>query len=113
MRAGAGLTGHSDAAGAAGGARVSDRDDLDDVVRGLDPNGRPLPAYAASLGLVPASPLRRSLAFALDAAIWVVLATPGAIGATMLLPLFAATDATPAAILADPGFPSALLLILV
>lgn len=42
------------------------------------------PEFAARLGLVPAAPGIRSLAFAIDVAIWLVLATPLVIGAIML-----------------------------
>ncbi len=56
----------------------------DEPIPGLDADGRPDPAYAAALGLVPAPAGRRSAAFALDAAVWVVLALPGVIGAAML-----------------------------
>ncbi|WP_022893904.1 RDD family protein [Agromyces subbeticus] len=53
-------------------------------VPGLDPSGRPDPAYAERLGLVPAPRGRRSAAFALDALIWLVLAAPGAVGVAQL-----------------------------
>ena len=49
----------------------------DEPTPGLAADGRPDPAYAAALGLVPAPAGRRSAAFALDAAVWVVLALPG------------------------------------
>lgn len=51
---------------------------------GLGPDGRPDPAYAASLGLVPAPLGRRSAAFTLDAAVWVLLAAPTVIGFVLL-----------------------------
>jgi uncharacterized RDD family membrane protein YckC len=51
---------------------------------GLDADGRPDPAYAERLGLVPAPAGRRSAAFALDALIWVMLAVPGIIGYVLL-----------------------------
>ena len=57
----------------------------DEPTPGLAADGRPDPAYAAALGLVPAPAGRRSAAFALDAAVWVVLALPGLIGAVLLL----------------------------
>lgn len=56
----------------------------DEPTPGLGVDGRPDPAYAAQLGLVPASAGRRSAAFALDAGVWVALAVPGVIGAAML-----------------------------
>ncbi|RZS64282.1 FHA domain-containing protein [Agromyces ramosus] len=57
----------------------------DEPTPGVDADGRPDPAYAAALGLVPAPAGRRSAAFALDAAVWVALALPGIIGAVLLL----------------------------
>lgn len=73
----------------------------DDPIPGLDADGRPDPAYAARLGLVPASPGRRSAAFALDALVWVVLALPGVVGAVMLAGGFAAASGDVSAI--PPG----------
>lgn len=43
------------------------------------------PAYAARLGLVSAGAGIRSLAFAIDAAIWAVAAAPAAVGAVMVV----------------------------
>ncbi|MET0977004.1 MAG: RDD family protein [Leifsonia sp.] len=92
---------------------MSERPDFDeDAIPGLDVQGRPDPAYAAALGLVAASPLRRSLAFALDAAIWVLLAVPGIVGFAILTPLVTAEGGSAAAMVADPSFPLALVLIL-
>ena len=65
----------------------STREPDDESVPGLLPDGRADPAYAAALGLRPAGPLRRSLAFALDAAIWVVLSVPLVIAAVTALPV--------------------------
>lgn len=59
-------------------------DVVDEPVPGLDADGRPDPAYAALLGLVPAPAGRRSAAFALDALVWVAIALPGAIAVAML-----------------------------
>jgi len=56
----------------------------DDVVPGLLPDGRPDPQYAASLGLVPPTPGRRSAAFAIDLAVFIVLGLPVSIGALPL-----------------------------
>jgi hypothetical protein len=56
----------------------------DEPTPGLDADGRPDPAYAAGLGIVPAPAGRRSAAFALDALIWAVAATPAVIGASLL-----------------------------
>lgn len=60
--------------------------DIDDEpTPGLGADGRPDPAYAAALGLVPAPAGRRAGAFALDAAVWAVLATPTLIGVVLLI----------------------------
>jgi len=56
----------------------------DEPTPGLGPDGRPDPAYAAALGLVPAPTGRRAAAFSLDAAIWLVLAVPTVFGAVAL-----------------------------
>jgi uncharacterized RDD family membrane protein YckC len=56
-------------------------DPEEDAVPGLKPNGAPDPAYAAALGLIAASPGKRSLAFGIDAAIAAVLLLPAFIGA--------------------------------
>lgn len=55
------------------------------ITPGLFPNGRPDPAYAAAIGLLPASAGRRSAAFAIDAAIFVILSLPVVVGALPLL----------------------------
>jgi hypothetical protein len=72
----------------------------DEPTPGLDADGRPDPAYAERLGLVPAPAGRRSAAFALDALIWVLLAVPGAIGFSLLASETAAAGGDPAAV--DP-----------
>ena len=70
---------------------------------GIGPDGRPDPAYARSLGLVPAPAGRRAAAFALDAAVWVVLAVPAVIGSVMLAGLVVGQTQLPdAATLALP-----------
>ncbi|ANJ27900.1 RDD family protein [Agromyces aureus] len=56
----------------------------DEPTPGLGPDGRPDPAYAAALGLVPAPTGRRAAAFTLDAAIWLVLAAPTIFGSVVL-----------------------------
>ncbi len=60
-------------------------DDQERVVEGVDAAGRPDPAYAAALGLVRAPFGRRALAFACDAAIWIVLQLPLWLGAVPLV----------------------------
>jgi len=67
----------------------------DEPTPGLRPDGRPDPAYAAALGLVPAPLGRRSAAFTLDAAIWVLLATPTVIGMVLLAGEVAAAGGDP------------------
>ena len=52
----------------------------DEPTPGLDADGRPDPAYAAGLGIVPAPSGRRAAAFTLDAAVWAVLEVPAIIG---------------------------------
>ncbi|PJJ73268.1 putative RDD family membrane protein YckC [Diaminobutyricimonas aerilata] len=66
-------------------------------IAGLLPDGKPDPAYAAALGLVPASAGRRSAAFAIDAAFYALLALPMGIGAApAALRLMADPDAVSA-----------------
>ncbi|SEB49486.1 Uncharacterized membrane protein YckC, RDD family [Paramicrobacterium humi] len=48
-------------------------------IPGVDSEGRPDPAYAERLGLVPAPPVRRSLAFLIDAAFGLLLLLPALI----------------------------------
>ena len=55
--------------------------DDDEPIPGVGADGRPDPAYAASLGLIPAPFGRRSGAFVIDAAIYVVLLLPVLLGA--------------------------------
>ncbi|GAA4429388.1 hypothetical protein GCM10023169_31700 [Georgenia halophila] len=60
-------------------------------IEGLDEDGRPDPAYAAALGLVPAPLGRRSVAFLIDFAVYLVLQAPYLIfAAPLLLMLFTA-----------------------
>lgn len=68
-----------------GGASPSARPPItlqtdDEPVPGVREDGTPDPEYAAALGLRPAGAGRRSAALALDAAVWLVLATPTIIG---------------------------------
>jgi len=55
-------------------------DEQEDVVYGLDQHGRPDPEYARSLGILPATPGLRSLAFAIDAVIVLILTLPLSLG---------------------------------
>lgn len=71
-------------------------------IPGLLPDGKPDPAYAAALGMVPASAGRRSAAFAIDAAIYGLLTLPMAIGA---VPALLRLVADPGAVQAGLGHP--------
>ncbi|MFC7403976.1 RDD family protein [Georgenia alba] len=51
-------------------------DDRDDTVEGLDEDGKPDPAYAAALGLVPAPLGRRAIGFAIDVVVYLMLQVP-------------------------------------
>ncbi|GAA1055989.1 hypothetical protein GCM10017608_13550 [Agromyces luteolus] len=64
-----------------------------DAVPGTATDGRPDPAYAAALGLVAAPNGRRSAAFAIDAAVWVLVAVPAVIGWLQLVVALTATGA--------------------
>lgn len=93
---------------------VTLEDDDDETLAGLGPDGRPDPAYASALGLVAASGGRRSLAFAIDAAIVGVLALPLLLGALPLwLGLVDELAADPASILTDPDFSTGLIFYLI
>lgn len=69
-------------------------------IEGLDEDGRPRPAYAASLGLVRAPFGRRALAAAVEAAVYVLLLLPLLLGALPAL-IGAGADADPAEALRD------------
>lgn len=75
----------------------------DEPTPGLGADGRPDPAYAAALGLIPAPSGRRAAAFALDAAIWVVLALPTVFGVVALANALVAAGASSATDLAALG----------
>ncbi len=74
------------------------------VVDGLDAQGRPDPAYAAALGLVPAPFGRRALAFAIDIAIWPILQLPLWLGAIPLLLKLATGAISPYGFVNHPDF---------
>lgn len=74
----------------------------DEPVPGVGDDGRADPAYAAALGLRAAPVARRSAAFAIDAAGWVLLSVPSAIGAAQALPVVLSGAATDGAALAGP-----------
>jgi len=74
------------------------------VVDGLDAQGRPDPAYAAALGLVPAPFGRRALAFTIDIAIWLILQLPLWLGAVPLLLKLATGAISPYGFVNHPDF---------
>jgi uncharacterized RDD family membrane protein YckC len=84
------------------GALLSITMHADEPIPGVGADGRADPAYAAGLGLRPATPGRRSAAFAIDAAGWTLLAVPSVLGAVQLLPAVAGGTAPDAAALAGP-----------
>ena len=63
-------------------------DQPESTLDGLDAAGRPDPAYAAALGLLPAPYGRRVLAFVLDLVFWTLLQLPLWLGAVPLLDRF-------------------------
>lgn len=80
---------------------------------GLRDDGTPDPAYAAGLGLRPASTGRRSAAFAIDAAAGAVLSSPAVVGVLLAVPalLESASPADPAALLGALGGSAVLILV--
>ena len=56
-------------------------DEAAPAIEGIDGNGRPIPSYAASLGLLPAPFGRRAAATAVEVAIVLVLLLPLLVGA--------------------------------
>ncbi len=81
-------------------------DEEEDIVYGLDANGRPDPEYARALGIVPASAGRRSLAFTIDAAIVLLLTLPLSLGTLPLWfgAILAVPTPSPASLLNDEQF---------
>lgn len=74
------------------------------TIEGVDAEGRPDPAYAAALGLVSAPFGRRSLAFACDLAIWLMLQLPLWLGMMPLLLKLASGSISPYGFVNHPGF---------
>ncbi|UUT35838.1 hypothetical protein [Microbacterium elymi] len=74
-------------------------DDAARTIEGLDAHGRPMPGYAASLGLLPARPGQRVLATLCEAAIALILLLPLLIVALPVL-VGAALDPEPQQVLA-------------
>ena len=77
-------------------------DEAAPVIEGIDGNGRAIPSYAASLGLVPAPLGRRAAATAVEVAIVLILLLPLLIGALPALIRLAASP-DPQRALADSG----------
>ncbi|WCD93144.1 RDD family protein [Microbacterium sp. nov. GSS16] len=76
-------------------------DDGEKQIEGLDASGHPDPAYAASLGLLPAPFGRRTLATLIELLILVLFALPALLVATPALGEIVAGDADAATMLAD------------
>lgn len=76
-------------------------DDGKKQIEGLDASGHPDPAYAASLGLLPAPFGRRTLATLIELLILVLFALPALLVATPALSEIVAGDADAATMLAD------------
>lgn len=72
------------------------------TIEGLDERGRAVPAYAASLGMLPAPVGRRVAATSIEVAIYLILQLPLLLGALPAL-LAVATSSDPRAALADRG----------
>ncbi|MGW8482232.1 RDD family protein [Microbacterium sp. NPDC055903] len=73
-------------------------------IEGLDAAGKPDPAYAAALGLLPAPLGRRALAAVCDGAIWLLLQLPLWLGAVPLLLKLASGSISAYGFLNHPGF---------
>lgn len=96
----------SDAAGRPGatGNTIWEIDDQTEEIEGLDENGRPDPAYAAALGLLPAPFGRRALAFVLDVVFWLLAQLPLWLGAVPLLLKLATGSISAYGLVNHPGF---------
>ena len=83
----------------------------DDEILGLLPNGKPDPAWAAALGMVPARAGKRSLAFLIDAVIVLILTLPLTLGALPMLLGIVLVGPVPSVsnILSDPSFVPAMI----
>ncbi|WP_426185542.1 RDD family protein [Microbacterium sp. TWP3-1-2b2] len=85
-------------------ATIWEIDEEKETIEGLDENGRPDPAYAAALGLIPAPFGRRSLALICDVAIWVLVQLPLGLGAVPLMLKLAGGSISPYGFMNHPGF---------
>ena len=79
-------------------------DDKSETIEGLDEAGRPDPAYAAALGLLPAPLGRRALAAVYDGAAWMLVQLPFLIGAVPLLMKLANGSISAYGLVNHPGF---------
>ncbi|GGD90022.1 RDD family protein [Microbacterium murale] len=91
-------------------ATIWEIEDETEAIEGLDENGRPDPAYAAALGLLPAPLGRRAVALVCDVAIWVIVQLPLWIGAVPLLLKLASGSISPYGFMNHPGFVLALVM---
>jgi uncharacterized RDD family membrane protein YckC len=88
-------------------------DEQERLPDGVDSSGRPDPAYAASLGLIRAPFGRRALAFACDAAIWLILQLPLWLGAVPLLLKLLTGSVSPYGFVNHPSFVLAVIMVAV
>ncbi len=79
-------------------------DDADEEIEGLDAAGRPDPAYAAALGLIPAPYGRRFWAVTIDLAIYALTQVPFWVFAFPLLLMFARSEITLYGLVNHPNF---------
>ena len=79
-------------------------DDKSETIEGLDESGRPDPAYAAALGLLPAPLGRRALAAVYDGAAWMLVQLPFLIGSVPLLMKLAGGSISAYGLVNHPGF---------
>ncbi|MGY1551461.1 RDD family protein [Microbacterium sp. A588] len=79
-------------------------DDKPEQIEGLDAEGRPDPAYAASLGLLRAPFGRRALAFVCDVGFWTIAQLPLWLGAVPLLLKLATGSISPYGFINHPSF---------
>lgn len=79
-------------------------DDADEEIEGLDATGRPDPAYAAALGLIPAPYGRRCLAVTIDVVVYVLVQIPFWVFAFPLLLMFARSEITLYGLVNHPNF---------
>ncbi|WP_194421435.1 RDD family protein [Microbacterium abyssi] len=79
-------------------------EDKKDEIEGLDADGRPDPAYAAALGLLPAPFGRRALALVCDVIAWMLVQLPLWIGAVPLLLKLADGSISAYGFVNHPGF---------